>query len=326
MPSRQDRANPACTIRDHYAVPRTRYHSTHGPLNATRAGFVTLVGKPNAGKSTLLNRLVGERLAIVSAKPQSTRERVVGILTDDTTQIILFDTPGLLEPRYALHRSMQHAAQKAIADADLILHLVDAVDDRPADLMTVAQLPARPAAPVVLILNKSDLLTASARAGLAAEFPEAVLISAGDGTGVDVLLAQVRAALPESPFLYAADDVSTQQMRFFVAEFLRESVFDQLEDELPYSVAVSIEEYREGAEPVYIRAVMYVERESQKRILIGAGGSRIKAIGQATRAKVEPLVGAPVFLDLWAKVLPNWRRNANALARLGYRLPEEDHG
>lgn len=269
---------------------------------------------------------MGERLAIVSAKPQSTRERVVGILTDDTTQIILFDTPGLLEPRYALHRSMQHAAQKAIADADLILHLVDAVDDRPADLMTVAQLLARPAAPVMLILNKSDRLTAAARAGLEAEFPDAMLISAGDGAGVEALLARVRASLPESPFLYAADDVSTQQMRFFVAEFLRESVFEQLDDELPYSVAVSIEEYREGAEPVYIRAVMHVERESQKRILIGAGGSRIKSIGQATRAKVESLVGGPVFLDLWAKVLPNWRRNANALARLGYRLPEEDHG
>lgn len=303
-----------------YHIQCTIHHGRR--LLPTRAGFVTLVGKPNAGKSTLLNRLVGERLAIVSPKPQSTRERVVGILTDDTSQVIFFDTPGLLEPRYALHRSMQHAAQKAIADADLILHLVDASDDRPADLVALAQLPSRPAAPILLILNKSDRLSTSQRERLLEEFPEAVLISADTGDGVDALLARVRAMLPESPFLYAADDVSTQQMRFFVAEFLRESVFEQLEDEVPYGVAVLIEEYREGEDPVYIRAVMYVERESQKRILIGAGGSRIKAIGQASRAKVEALVGAPVYLDLWAKVLPNWRKNANALARLGYRLPD----
>ncbi|MBL8997344.1 MAG: GTPase Era [Gemmatimonadetes bacterium] len=290
----------------------------------TRAGFVTLVGKPNAGKSTLLNRLVGERLAIVSPKPQSTRERVVGILTDDTSQIVFFDTPGLLEPRYALHRSMQHAAQKAIADADVILHLVDASDDRPADLVALAQLPSRPKAPVLLLLNKSDRLSASQREALIAEFPDAVLLSAETGDGVEALLARLRAELPESPFLYAADDVSTQQMRFFVAEFLRESVFEQLDDEVPYGVAVAIEEYREGESPVYIRAVLYVERESQKRILIGSGGSRIKAIGQASRAKVEPLVGGPVYLDLWAKVLPNWRKNAHALARLGYRLPEAE--
>ncbi|MCL4213370.1 MAG: GTPase Era [Gemmatimonadales bacterium] len=290
----------------------------------TRAGFVTLVGKPNAGKSTLLNRLVGERLAIVSPKPQSTRERVVGILTDDTSQIVFFDTPGLLEPRYALHRSMQHAAQKAIADADVILHLVDASDDRPADLVALAQLPSRPKAPVLLLLNKSDRLSASQREALIAEFPDAMLLSAETGDGVEALLARLRAELPESPFLYAADDVSTQQMRFFVAEFLRESVFEQLDDEVPYGVAVAIEEYREGESPVYIRAVLYVERESQKRILIGSGGSRIKAIGQASRAKVEPLVGGPVYLDLWAKVLPNWRKNAHALARLGYRLPEAE--
>jgi len=248
----------------------------------------------------------------------------VGIRTDDTSQLIFFDTPGLLEPRYALHRSMQHASQKAISDADVIIHIVDAVEDHPADLTALAQLTQPPTAPVILALNKLDRLSPAARAGLATEFPRALFLSADTGEGVDALLERVREHLPESPFLYPADDVSTQQMRFFVAEFLRETVFEQLEGEVPYGVAVVIEEYREGASPVYIRAVMYVERESQKRILIGAGGSRIKAIGQATRAKVEPLVGGPVFLDLWAKVLPNWRRNANALARLGYRLPEAD--
>lgn len=249
---------------------------------------------------------------------------MVGILSDDDTQLIFLDTPGLLEPRYALHRSMRHASQKAIADADLILHLVDAAEDHPTDLVALAGLPGPPAAPIILVLNKSDQLSEPQRTRLAAEFPEAVLVSAESGDGVDALLAAARARLPESPFLYPADDVSTQQMRFFVAEFLRECVFEQLEEEVPYGVAVVIEEYREGEDPVYIRAVLYVERESQKRILIGAGGSRIKSIGTSARAKIEPLVGGPVFLDLWAKVLPNWRRNASALARLGFRLPEDD--
>jgi GTP-binding protein Era len=288
----------------------------------TRAGFVTLVGKPNAGKSTLLNQLVGERLAIVSPKPQSTRDRVVGILTDEHSQVILFDTPGLLEPRYALHRSMQHAAQKAMQEADVIVHLVDAADDEPRDLVALAQLERAPRATLILALNKADRLSAAERSSMAARHPDAIFISASSGDGVPELLERVRAALPVSPFLYDAEDVSTQQVRFFVAEFLRESVLEQLDDEVPYSVAVGIEEFREGKSPVYIRAVMYVERESQKPILIGAGGSRIKALGQATRAKIEPLVGGPVFLDLWVKVLPNWRRNLASLERLGYRLPE----
>ncbi len=289
----------------------------------TRAGFVTLVGKPNAGKSTLLNKLVGERLAIVSAKPQSTRDRVVGILSDETSQIIFFDTPGLLEPRYALHRSMQHTSQKAISDADVIVHLVDGADDEPRDLTALAQLERPPKAPIILVVNKADRLSDASRSSITARYPDALFISASTGEGIDALLAKVRATLPESPFLYDPEDVSTQQVRFFVAEFLRETVLDQLDDEVPYSVAVAIEEFREGKSPIYIRAVMYVERESQKPILIGAGGARIKALGQATRAKIEPLVGGPVFLDLWVKVLPNWRRNAGALARLGYRLPED---
>lgn len=290
----------------------------------TKAGFVTLVGRPNAGKSTLLNRLVGERLAIVSAKPQSTRERVVGILSDDASQLIFLDTPGLLEPRYALHRSMQHAAQQAIADADVIVYLVDATRDLPEDLVQLAQLPVRPKAPVLTVLNKSDALNAARRDECRAAAPNAMLVSAASGEGIAELLAAIRDRLPESPFLYDADDVSTQQLRFFVAEFLRETALEQLDDEVPYGLAVGIEEFRESETPVYIRAVLYVERESQKRIVIGHGGARIKAIGQAARAKIEPLVGRPVFLDLWVKELKNWRKNVQALQRLGYSVPEGD--
>jgi GTP-binding protein Era len=290
---------------------------------ATKAGFVTLVGRPNAGKSTLLNRLVGERLAIVSPKPQSTRERVVGILSDETSQLIFLDTPGLLEPRYALHKAMLHAAHQAIEDADVIVFLVDAQRDKPEDLVTLAQLPKRPAAPVLTVFNKADEVSAARREELTALAPDALWISAATGAGCEALLAAVRARLPESPFFYDADDVSTQQLRFFVAEFLRETVLEQLEDEVPYGIAVGIEEFRESEDPVYIRAFLYVERESQKGIVVGAGGARIKAIGQAARARIEPLVGRRVFLDLRVKELKNWRKDAHALARLGYRLPED---
>lgn len=289
----------------------------------TKAGFVTLVGRPNAGKSTLLNRLVGERLAIVSPKPQSTRDRVVGILSNESSQLIFLDTPGLLEPRYALHRAMQHAAQKAIGDADVIVHLVDGTEGEHDDLATLAGLPAAPRAPVIRAINKVDRLAPAARARLAAESDAVLPIAALTGEGVDLLLARIRELLPESPFLYDPEDVSTQQMRFFVAEFLRETVFEQLDDEVPYGIAVAIEEYREADDPVYIRAVMYVERDSQKRIVIGSGGERIKAIGQAARAKIEPLVGRRIFLDLWVKELHNWRKDHAALDRLGYRLPAE---
>lgn len=289
----------------------------------TRAGFVTLVGRPNAGKSTLLNRLVGERLAIVSEKPQSTRDRVVGILSDESSQLIFLDTPGLLEPRYALHKAMLHAAHQAIEDADVILYLVDAVRDKPENLVELGQLPAGPKAPVIIVFNKVDEVSAGRREELSALAPDAAWISAATGEGCEALLERVRATLPESPFFYDADDVSTQQLRFFVAEFLREAVFEQLADEVPYGIAVGIEEFRETADPVYIRAFLYVERESQKGIVVGAGGSRIKAIGQAARARIEPLVGKRVFLDLRVKELKNWRKDRNALARLGYRLPEE---
>jgi GTP-binding protein Era len=291
----------------------------------TRAGFVTLVGRPNAGKSTLLNHLVGTKLAIVSPKPQSTRDRVVGILIHADTQMVLFDTPGLLEPRYDLHRSMRRAALEAIADADLILHLVDGLStpEQREPLATIAGLAVPPRAAVLTVVTKADQLSPEQRARWLVEVPDALLISAATGEGISALLDLVATRLPESPFLYPVDDVSTQQTRFFASEFVREAVFEQLEDEVPYGVAVEIEEFREERTPVYIRAVMHVERDSQKRILIGSGGSRIRAIGKAARPRIEALINHPVYLDLWVKVLTNWRRNPVALRRLGYQLPED---
>jgi len=288
-----------------------------------RAGIVTVVGKPNAGKSTLLNRIVGQKLSIVSSKPQSTRDRVVGIRTEGDVQMIVFDTPGLLNPRYALQEAMRGTALRALQDADVILYLVDVEEGEPTPLAEAAQLDIAPRAPVMLVLNKADRLDAQKRDRLVREYQGAVFISALTGAGVEDLLGRVAAALPESPFLYPEDEISTQTMRFFVAELVRETALEQLSDEVPYSVACEVEEFRETQSPVYIRAVLYVERESQKRILIGAKGQRIREIGQLARKKVEALVDAKVYLDLWVKVLPNWRRNERALERLGYRAPEE---
>lgn len=290
-----------------------------------KAGIVTVVGKPNAGKSTLLNRVVGQKLSIVSAKPQSTRDRIVGIRTEGDVQMIVLDTPGLLNPRYPLQRAMRGAALAALDDADVILYLVDATEDdgAAASLADVAQLERPPRAPVILALNKIDRVSTERRRELQQQFPDARLISATTGDGVDALLDAITILLPESPFLYPEDEISTQTLRFFAAELIRETALEQLDDEVPYSVACEIEEFRESESPVYIRAILHVERESQKRILIGAGGQRIRSIGREARSKIEPLVGAGVYLDLWVKVLPNWRRNARALQRFGYQLPED---
>jgi GTP-binding protein Era len=289
----------------------------------TRAGFVTLVGRPNAGKSTLLNRLIGQKLSIVSPKPQSTRDRVVGILTEGDAQMVLLDTPGLLDPQYELQRAMRAVARAAIEDADAILQLVDATEPHVDSLREVAGLSADPAAPVIVAFNKIDRLKAAARDALAAAHPGAALISAANGDGVHNLLDRLGALLPESPFFYDADDVSTQHLRYFVAELVRETALEQLEDEVPYSVAVQVEEFREDPSPVYIRAVVYLERDSQKRIFIGAGGRKIRDIGKAARVKIEQLIGTPAYLDLWVKVLPNWRKDPGALERLGYTTPQD---
>lgn len=289
----------------------------------TRAGIVTVAGKPNAGKSTLLNRIVGEKLSIVSPKPQSTRNRVVGILTRDDVQMVVLDTPGLLNPAYPLQQAMRATAQEALNDADVILYLADASEGSPPSLADAAALPQIPNAQILLVLNKADTLAADERARLQAQEPNARLISALTGEGVGTLLDEVSQRLPESPFLYPDDEISTQTVRFFVAELIRETALEQLEDEVPYSVACEVEEYREGRQPLYIRAVLYVERDSQKRILIGMKGTRIREIGRVARAKIEQFIGETVYLDLWVKVLPNWRKSASALRRFGYRLPTE---
>jgi GTP-binding protein Era len=288
-----------------------------------RAGIVTVAGKPTAGKSTMLNRIVGQKLSITSEKPQSTRDRIVGIRTTDDTQMVLLDTPGLLEPRYELQRVMRSTALKALADADVIVYVVDATLGPPPSLEVAASIQPSANRRVITVLNKIDRVSDAERKGLIAAHPDAIPLSALTGEGFDVLLTAIAEQLPESPFLYPEDDISTQSVRFFAAELVRETALDQLNEEVPYSVACEIEEFREDRSPVYIRATIYVERDSQKRILIGEKGARIREIGRAARAKIERLVGGAVYLDLWVKVLANWRRDARALERFGYRMPQE---
>jgi GTPase len=288
-----------------------------------RAGIVTVVGKPNAGKSTLLNRIMGEKLAIVSAKPQSTRDRVVGIRTTDDVQMIVLDTPGLLNPRYELQRAMRSTALRALKDADVVVYLADATERTPPSLSEAAELDAPPKAPVWTVLNKVDAIRPVERQELADALPDARFISARTGEGVDALLADLGEMLPVSPFLYPEDEISTASVRFFVSELVRETALEQLDEEVPYSLACEVEEFRETGTPVYIRTVLYVERESQKRILIGHNGQRIRDIGRAARLKVEAFVGAAVYLDLWVKVLPNWRKSDSAVRRFGYRLHDD---
>lgn len=290
-----------------------------------RAGIVTVVGKPNAGKSTLLNRIIGQKLSIVSPKPQSTRDRIVGIHSVGDVQMVILDTPGLLNPKYELQRAMRATAIEALRDADVIVYVVDATDGEPEPLHVAAGLSSPPTAPIITALNKADLLSPARREAITTRTPDARFISAMTGEGIPDLLELSATHLPESPFLYPEDEVSTQNLRFFVGELVRETALEQLSDEVPYSIACEIEEFREDRKPVYIRAVLHVERDSQKRILIGAKGQRIRSIGQAARMKVEQLVEQDVYLDLWVKVLPNWRKNTHALARFGYHVKEERH-
>jgi GTP-binding protein Era len=281
----------------------------------TRCGTVVLAGRPNVGKSTLLNALVGEHLAIVSPKPQSTRLPVVGLLTKNDTQFIFTDSPGLLEPEYQLHEVMRAAALRAIDESEVIAYL-HPLNEYPAPpLAKVAGLVRAPRAPIITVYTKTDLVGPSARPPAG---PSETFVSAVTGEGIDTFLATIAATLPEGPFHYDPDDLATQPMRFFAAEFIREAAFELLHEELPYSVACEIDEFREGAEPVYIRAVLYVERESQKGIVIGEAGRTIKTLGAAARSKIETLLGARVYLDLHVKVLPKWRRDEPSLKRLGY--------
>ena len=282
----------------------------------TRSGHVALAGAPNAGKSTLLNALVGTHLAIVSPKPQATRLPVTGLRTEGGTQFVFHDLPGLLDPEYLMQERMLHAAQEALKGADVVVHLHPAADAPAPPFERVARLEVPVSAPVLTVYTKADLVAPGARDRLA-DGGDAV-VSALDEASVNALLARIEALLPEREFEFDPDDVGTQPLRFFVTEYLREAAFDLLGDELPYAFNAEVEEFREAERPMYIRVTLFIERDSQKGIVIGKGGQTIKALGSHARARLEELTGSPVYLDLWVKVLPKWRRSAAALARFGF--------
>jgi GTP-binding protein Era len=286
-----------------------------------RSGHVALAGRPNVGKSSLLNALVGEHLALVSRKAQATRLPVTGLRTDGEVQYVFHDLPGLLDPEYAMQARMRWLALEGVERADLILFLHPALEAPAPDFASVAGLDRLPRAPIFTVYTKGDLVSAARRAELSST---GLVVSAKTGDGIDALLAAMAERLPEREFAYPSDDIGTQPLRFFAVEYLREAAFESLEDELPYAFTAEIEEFRETTDPVYIRAALFVERDSQKGILIGEGGRTLKAIGKHARERLEQLLGRRVYLETWVKVLPKWRRDAAQLRRFGFPdLPAE---
>ena len=293
--------------------------------NAFRAGYVTIVGRPNVGKSTLLNALVGQKLAAVTNKPQTTRTRISGIVTAEDAQYVFLDTPGIFTPKYRLQEHMVRSAYAAAKGADIILFVVDAVSaPHEADDDLLARLPSGPV--TMLVLNKIDrvhkplLLPALEHYAALERFAEYVPTSARKGDGVDNLLAAMRPHLPVNPQMFPEDQVSDLPTRFFVAETVREKVFLRTRQEVPYASSVVIEEFVEdaGASRTFIRAAIYVERSTQKGIIIGKQGTMLRDIGRDARQDIETFLGGPVFLELFVGVRDGWRDHEQMIREFGY--------
>lgn len=288
-----------------------------------RSGYVALIGKPNAGKSTLMNALVGSRLSIVSHKPQTTRNRVIGILSDENSQIVFLDTPGVIDPKYRLHEVMMGYVNQAGADADLILLLIDATDAEQDHTKLLERLKTM-RAPVYLILNKIDVSNQEKAIEIMAyynsifKFKETLAISALEKIGIQQLAELIKSKMPLGPPFYPKDQLSEHPERFFVAELIREQIFNQYEQEIPYSCAVDILQYQEGERIDHIDADIVVERDSQKGILIGKGGSGLKKLGTNARKEIEAFIGKQVHLKLYVKARPKWREKDSFLRGLGY--------
>jgi len=285
---------------------------------AHRAGAVAILGRPNAGKSTLLNHLLEEKLAIVTSKPQTTRSRILGILSRDDAQILLFDTPGMHTGSKPLNVALNELVETAARDCDLGLLLVDPYQGWGEDHSALLERLRARDCPVVVAATKMDLNNRR-MAELAPEAPPLRAISARTGEGVEALLGEVIAQLPESPPLYPRDQLSDRPLRFLAAELVREAAMEELAQEIPYALAVDVVEFDEKrADLVRIRADLLVERRSQKRIVIGSGGQTIKRIGIQARRGIEQLVAKKVHLELWVKVESSWTKRPKRLKSLGY--------
>jgi GTP-binding protein Era len=292
-----------------------------------RSGFVAVIGRPNVGKSTLMNRVVGQKVAIVSPKPQTTRSRIAGILTREDAQVIFVDTPGLHRPRHKLGKAMVATATSAIPDADAVLFVLDvSVPPTDEDRMIAGLIRERTEAPVILVLNKMDLLPAEnvkphteAYWELAPYHQDWMMTIATQGANLDKLLDLIIAALPEGPRYYPGDQVTDQTERQIAAELIREQVLRSTRQEVPHAVAVVVEEFKERETGViYVAANVFVEKESQKGIIIGRGGQMLRQIGSAARHEIERMSGGRIYLDLWVKVRKGWRRDETELRRMGF--------
>ena len=291
-----------------------------------KCGHVALIGLPNVGKSTLLNKLVGEKLAITSPKPQTTRHRLLGIVNKPEAQLLYLDTPGVLEPKGPLNQGLVQAAFSALAAADVVVWLVEPRIPDPRDKVLLPHLQEL-SRPLIVAINKIDLISKPKLLPLMEAyhqlFPQGpvVPVSALLGDGLPELEAEIIKLLPKAPPIYEEDLVTEQSERFLVTELIRERLLHHLGEEMPYAVAVNVEEFDESRRPelVSIRAVIYVERPSQKGIVIGKKGHLLKTVGQEARLEMEDLLGCRVFLELWVKVWKNWRKDPRALRMLGYQ-------
>ena len=288
-----------------------------------RAGFVNIIGNPNVGKSTLMNALVGEKLSIVTAKAQTTRHRIMGIVNGDDYQIVYSDTPGILKPNYRLQQSMMNFVETAIGDADIILYVTDTIEKGDKNEEWIAKL-KNIQCPIILVINKIDISSQEQVLELMGwwkeQLPQAIIYpaSAQEKFNLDNIFDAIVANLPYAPAWYDKDVFTDKNLRFFASEIVREKIFLNYKEEIPYSCEVVVEEFKEGAERYDISAVIYVMRDTQKGIIIGKGGQSLKKVGTQARIDMEDFFQKKVFLSLYVKVDPDWRESKKELRKFGY--------
>lgn len=289
-----------------------------------KAGFVNIVGNPNVGKSTLMNDLVGERVSIITAKAQTTRHRIMGIVNTPEYQIVFSDTPGVLSPKYKLQESMLNFSEGALTDADILLYVTDVVEDPTKNADYLARV-AKETVPVLLVINKIDLVKSQQELEALVDrwkelLPKAEIFptSAKEHFNVANLMARIVELLPPSPPYFGKDALTDKPARFFVTEIIREKILLNYDKEVPYSTEVIVEKFEEKEKSIHIMAVVYVERDSQKGILIGKGGTMLKRVGTEARKDIEKFFDKSVYLELFVKVEPNWRNRENKLRAFGY--------
>ena len=294
-----------------------------GETKRHRAGFVNIIGNPNVGKSTLMNALVGEKLSIVTAKAQTTRHRIMGIVNGDDYQIVYSDTPGILKPNYRLQQSMMNFVETAIGDADIILYVTDTIEKGDKNEEWISKL-KNIQCPIILVINKIDISSQEQVLELMGwwkeQLPQAIIYpaSAQEKFNLDNIFDAIVANLPYAPAWYDKDVFTDKNLRFFASEIVREKIFLNYKEEIPYSCEVVVEEFKEGAERYDISAVIYVMRDTQKGIIIGKGGQSLKKVGTQARIDMEDFFQKKVFLSLYVKVDPDWRESKKELRKFGY--------